>query len=179
MRRLMYATALLTGLGVAGTTLAQPGPGGPGRGRREGPPEVQRLRAEVEKLTSQVKELQDKLAKTRAEGPKDRPAPKGEGPKDRPAPKDRAAAQDDERPGDRGPGRRGPGFGGPRGFGGGPGFGGPFGRGPGGFGPRGTGSGFRGPRDRGPGAPPDTARRIERIIGELEQLKKDLQGDKR
>jgi hypothetical protein len=56
MRRLICVTALTVGLCLAGTTTAQPRPGGPDRGRGDGP-DVKKLEAELEKLSAQLKEL--------------------------------------------------------------------------------------------------------------------------
>ena len=165
MRRLVYLTALMIGLCVAGSGMAQPRTGGPDRGRGDAP-DVRRLEAQLEQLNAKLNELEARLARLqRAQTPKDAPRT--------------------ERPGDRprfaGPGGDRPGFGGGRGPGpGGMGFG-RFApddpRGPGGDrGDRGGPGGSRGP---GVSGPPDIGRRLDRIINELEQLKNDLQAQRR
>jgi hypothetical protein len=173
MRRLIYATALTAGLCLAGTTTAQPRPGGPDRGRGDGP-DVRKLEAELEKLSAQLQELDARLSRLQQVNvPKD--GPRGERSATGPGPGGRLAGRPggDDRPGPGFGGGRGPGPEGGRAFGG---FapGGP--RGPGG------GPGARGPGGRrGPGAggPPDIGRRLDRIIGELEELKRDLQAQRR
>ena len=194
MRRVMYAIAVTTGLCVAATATAQPGPGGPGRGPGPGPgpgrpggPDVRKLESELDRLNDRLKELEERLArqgggpmaKERGPAPREKgPAPKEKGQfaKDRvPAMKDGPAGRfgPDRQPmGRMGGDRRGPSFDGFRGpgmFGAGP-------DGPGrGFGMRGMGG------ERRPGADgqPDIARRLDRIINELELLKKDLQSPRR
>jgi translation initiation factor IF-2 len=173
MRRLICVTALTVGLCLAGTTTAQPRPGGPDRGRGDGP-DVKKLEAELEKLSAQLKDLDARLSKMQqANAPKD--GPRGDRSTTGPGPGGRQAG------GRGGDDRPGPGFGGGRGFGpeGGRAFdrfapGGP--RGPGG------GPGARGPGGRrgpGTGGPPDIGRRLDRIIDELERLKKDLEAPRR
>jgi hypothetical protein len=166
--------ALVAGLCVAGSGTAQPRPGGSDRGPGPNPgrpdgPDVRKLEAEMEKLSTQLKEVEARLARMqRAEAPKDGPG--------------------GDRRGDRGPGPGGdrPGFGGGRGPGPGAsgfqGFGrfGPDGpRGPGGDRGPGGGRGPAGPGRPGAGGPPDIGRRLDRIINELEQLKKDLDAQRR
>ena len=182
MRRLMFA--LVAGLCVAGSGTAQPRPGGSDRGPGPNPgrpdgPDVRKLEAEMEKLSTQLKEVEARLARMqRAEAPKDGPGGDRRG--------DRGPGPGGDRPRAGGPGGDRPGFGGGRGPGpGASGFQG-FGRfGP--DGPRGPG-GDRGPGrpggdgpGRGPGAggPPDMGRRLDHIINELEQLKKDLDAQRR
>jgi hypothetical protein len=154
----MMAAALIAGLTLASSAAAQPGPrGGPGGGPRGsgGGPDLQQLKDEVAKLTAQLQELQaerkgrPERPMPKAERSDDRPGPKGAPKFDRPVPK--------ESP--RGPGGFGPGMSGFRGPG-------PMGGGPRGFGGSGSGSS-------------DFARRIDRIIEELEQLKRDLPRPKR
>jgi hypothetical protein len=181
MRRIMYVAALTAGLCVAGSSPAQPGPGGP-RGRGDGP-DVRSLQSQLEKLTAQVKELEAKLA--RVEDSKDRGRPAAG---DRQEPKERTRPGTGERRGpgpDFGPGRGGPPFerfrdGDRRG----PGFGGPgrFGPpGPSRFGPDGPRGrdGDRAPMPREVGSSAEVNRRIDRIIGELEQLKRELPSSRR
>jgi len=171
MRRLMYLTAVTVGLCVAGTGTAQPRPGGPDRGRPDGS-DLRRLEARLEQLTAKLDELDARLARMqRAPDPKD--GSRSERPDDRGRDRPRFAGPGGDRPGfggGRGPGPGGMGFGrfGPDGLRG-PG-GGPGGRGPGGPG---------GPGRPGAGESPDVARRIDRIINELEELKKELQGPRR
>lgn len=178
MRRLICVIALSAGLCVAGTAAAQPRPGGPGPDRKDGP-DVRRLEAQLERLSGQLKEMETRLARMQSP-PAPRDEPRGGGAADRGP---RSGGPPFGRLGDRGPGApfsgRGPGFGrGEQGIG-------RFGP----DGPRGSGSpgGLRGPGaggsggDRGPGAgaSPDIARRLDRIINELEELKRDLQSQRR
>lgn len=163
MRPMLYLAAATVGLCVAGTGTAQPRPGGPDRGRPEGS-DMRRLEAQLEQLTAKLNELDARLARLqRAPAPKDGPR------------SERPDGPGRDRPRFVGPGGDRPGFGGGRGPGpGGMGFGrfGPDGpRGPGERGPGGPG----GPGRPGAGGSPDVARRIDRIINELEELKKDLQ----
>src|SRR3954468_17938296 len=77
MRRLMLA--LVAGLCVAGTGMAQPRSGGPDRGPgpdrgRGGGPDVRKLERELGKLSAPLNEGEAKLAKMqRADGPRDGP----------------------------------------------------------------------------------------------------------
>jgi hypothetical protein len=192
MRRLLSLTALSIGLCVAGSATAQPRPGGPDRGRGDGP-DLRRLEVQLEQLNAKLNELEGRLARMQ-QGPTRKDGPGAE------RPGDRGPGPGGERPRFAGPGGDRPGFGGGRGPGpGGMGvdrFGpdgpggmgvGRFGpddpRGPGAGGPRGPGAGGPGgpggPRGPGAGGSPDIGRRIDRIINELEQLKRDLQSQRR
>jgi len=165
--------------------------------------DLARLKEQVRELEAKIaKSKEQPKADTSAPSRSRVPAP--ETPPQNPPATDRRpippAAEEGNR--ERGPGRPGPG--GPGGFGpgrgpGGPGGFGPPGRGPGGPGGPGRGPGDFGPPGRGPGAPggftPPLARgserprsepsatesaealtrRIDRVIGELEQLKKDVE----
>jgi hypothetical protein len=170
MRRLTYFTALAAGLWLAGSAMAQPDRGPAPRPispPRSGP-DVRNLEAQLERLSARLDELEARLARAQRS--------------DRPAPKDGGRGSsgfgrgiEGGWPGDRFGGSGGRGFGPERGpapkdrsgFRGGPGQPGP--------------DGFRGFGRGGPGGGPnpDVARRLDRIIDELEQLKKDLQAPKR
>ena len=62
MRRLVYLTALMIGLCVAGSGMAQPRTGGPDRGRGDAP-DVRRLEAQLEQLNAKLNELEARLAR--------------------------------------------------------------------------------------------------------------------
>jgi hypothetical protein len=168
---MMYLAAAAVGLCLAGSALAQPDRGPTPRPAPKAGADMRKLEADLEQLSARLNELEARLARMQQPN---RPAPKDGG------------------PGRAGPGR--PGFG--TGIGpapkDGPGFGRRLGQpGPsgfrvpdrGGFGMPGMGEprGFGGGRAGGPGAGPnpDVARRLDRIISELEQLKRDLQAPKR
>ena len=185
--------------------LAQPGFGQPGgdRSNRSGADDTKKgedtkkIEADLARLKEQVRELEAKLAKAKEPPKADAPAtgrnggstgrtqPQGPPTTDRrPIP---PAAEEGNR--DRGQSRPGPG--GPGGFGRGPGGFGPDRgpRGPGGFGPPGDRPGRGGPpvggmgrggdrTGREPSAADSAAaltRRIDVVIGELEQLKKEVE----
>ncbi|MFO0810409.1 MAG: hypothetical protein U0746_17430 [Gemmataceae bacterium] len=159
MRRLMTVVALGAALGAAGPAMAQPRPGGPAP---QGDGELRKLREEIEKVRALLKDLEVKVAKV--EETRRRPAESvdrggfgGGGGRPQPGGSDRPVRREPGAgPGDRGPGPR-----------------------PGGPGPGNRGPGFQpgGPRPRD-GAPSsdrsrDFERRLDKIIDELEQLRRD------
>lgn len=154
MKRFVYAAALCVGLGLATSSVAQP-PGG----ARPGfvPPKQQGsasgdLERKLDRLDAQLKALEAKLSSVQSPQNRQPEPPKGPG-------FDRS--------------RFGPGNPqGPNGFG--QGFGN-FGRGPA---TTGGGASF-GTARRDGGSNPDFEKRLDKIIGELEQLKKDLKGGQR
>ncbi|MSR55654.1 MAG: hypothetical protein EXS09_20580 [Gemmataceae bacterium] len=154
MKRFVYTAALCVGLGLVSTSLAQP----PGGGRPGFVPPKQQgsssgdLERKLDRLDAQLKALEEKLSRVQAPQNRQPEPPRGPG-------------------GDRS--RFGPGNPpGPGGFG--QGFGN-FGRGPGG---PGTGT-ATGPARRDGGGNADFEKRLDHIIGELEQLKKDMKGGQR
>ncbi len=161
MRRPLFLTALGVGLCLAGVASAQPRPGAGRTG-----PNMQKLEAQLDRMETKLKELEEKIARMQSSPKPDQ----GKGPMSM---------------GGRGFGPPGPGGFGPRG---GMGF---SRRGPGGFGPRGpfgfgpggpaTGDAESRPADHAKSAKPavadgkDFERRLDRIIDELQKLRKDVQ----
>lgn len=237
MNRVVWALLTAASLGLVAPTLAQPrpgsfGPGGPAGPRGEGS-DVRKLEAEIEKLASEIREMQSTMRRpaprddgwgrpTPKDGPglrTERPMPK-EGPFGRPEPKEMRSEQPEPKKtrsfsGTGAPPEKGPPFArsrpepkempfarpepkGTRSFSGTGGpqppmrqFGGPPSRGPGG--PPFAGGGFgMGPGRPGPSLMPqpprpgavsvrgrDISRRIDRIVSELEQLKRELEQSRR
>lgn len=152
MKRFVFTAALC--LGLAGTSLAQPPGGRPGFV----PPKQQSssssdLERKLDRFDAQLKALEAKLSRVQA--PQNRQPEPQKGP-----------AFDRSRFGPGNP----------------PGPGG-FGQGSGGTGRGGPATPARGTGDatvrRDGGSNPDFERRLDKIIGELEQLKKDMKGGQR
>ena len=151
MRRIL-SLALLPGLWAAQPAAAQPPrPKSP----RPGGDEVRRLEAELDKLKAQVKELEERLSRHKQE---DRRPDGRDGGRDE-------ARRPEGREGGRDEARRPGGPGGPR-------FGPPW------KGPWAGGFGKGGPPWMGQhagGGSADFTRRLDRIIGELEELRRDVE----
>lgn len=176
MRTMLWLMSVAAVMGLATTATAQPGGGGRGPGGRPGDND-DRVRAALEKFDARLKELEQKVARPQTGGPASvggvsrfggtsgfsgfgTAAPFAKGPAPRVVPERGVSPKD---------GGRGPTAGGPR----------PFDR---------KGPGFergRGPAPKDAGRRPSAAgspsveRRIDRLIEELEQLKKDVRGSRR